>query len=814
MISASNEFIQKVKSGDRKWAHQLVITPPGSSSKLTVTGSDIWGNGVTYSSSTSSETSFDIGGTCIGTSTFVLNNIEEKFSKYVFEGAEVVASIGLSLDSGKKEMIQKGIYIIDSAEYSGGIITLTGYDRMSLFDRPYEEDQKNPNIRAIIVNACVKCGVPFNSVSLTEFPNSEYIPREKPSSDGLTFRQVVSWALQIACSYGKINSYGEFEVCQYDNSIITTDRPLQTSSGATLESDSGVSLSASIEAGSNDYVSGDINGSICKLDIIYSLNVSMKEAEISGIKVVESEGDETTSYLYGSENYTLAIEGNELIKGAGEEVAQLIGQNMVGLTMRAFTCSCGNNPLLEAGDRVLIVDRKNRPYISYATSVNFTTGGAMEVRCDAETQSTNNATRYSGTTRAIAVARAEARKELSGYDDSMKALTNLLTQGFGVFKSEEVQEDGSSVFYLHNKPALNESDIIWKMTADALAVSTDGGKTWNAGIDAQGNAVVNVLSAIGITFDWAKGGTLTLGGDLNVDGVLEILDTKGRLAGRIANNGAEFFDVAGRISTLFNNGGIDFLLDGKKYASMYVNKMKNSEEYGLAFFAENGAIDFRYNTSNANQTPVYTEALQVISNESNTDSSYPVKIPGTSGLKIEGRTCLGNSIKFSDSNGNMLTPTLSISSTGISDSGSFTVSGDLKVSGTKNREIKTQNYSKRLQYSYETASPYFGDIGEGRTDENGECIVDICDIFAETARVDLSYQVFLQKEGPGDIWVSGKTDSYFIVKGTKNLNFAWELKAKQADYEAERLEISEDEEAENNYNYEEEYMKEVIAAFS
>ena len=38
-----------------------------------------------------------------------------------------------------------------------------------------------------------------------------------------------------------------------------------------------------------------------------------------------------------------------------------------------------------------------------------------------------------------------------------------------------------------------------------FAVSTDGGKTWNAGMDSSsGNAVVNVLSSIGINFDWAE----------------------------------------------------------------------------------------------------------------------------------------------------------------------------------------------------------------------------------------------------------------------------------------------------------------------
>ena len=60
-----------------------------------------------------------------------------------------------------------------------------------------------------------------------------------------------------------------------------------------------------------------------------------------------------------------------------------------------------------------------------------------------------------------------------------------------MYKTEEILDDGSSVFYMHNKPTIGESQTIWKMTADAFAVSTDGGKTWNAGMDSSGNAVVN-----------------------------------------------------------------------------------------------------------------------------------------------------------------------------------------------------------------------------------------------------------------------------------------------------------------------------------
>lgn len=112
----------------------------------------------------------------------------------------------------------------------------------------------------------------------------------------------------------------------------------------------------------------------------------------------------------------------------------------------------------------------------------------------------------------------------------------------------------------------------------------------------------------------------------------------------------------------------------------------------------------------------------------------------------------------------------------------------LETSGYKNRYVETENYGERLLFSYETSSPMFGDIGEATTDENGTCYVDIEQIFSETANIDIDYYVFLQKEGYGDIWVEEKRENYFIVSGTPNLKFSWELKAKQRDFETERME--------------------------
>lgn len=141
--------------------------------------------------------------------------------------------------------------------------------------------------------------------------------------------------------------------------------------------------------------------------------------------------------------------------------------------------------------------------------------------------------------------------------------------------------------------------------------------------------------------------------------------------------------------------------------------------------------------------------------------------------------------------------------------GNLTVHKDFSCTGTKKRIVDTENYDIRSQYCYETATPMFGDIGTAQTDETGECYISIDDIFAETVNTGIEYQVFLQKEGQGDLWVEEKTPTYFTVKGTENLKFSWEIKAIQRDYEFERLEEYQDENKEVAIDYEKEYIDEI-----
>jgi hypothetical protein len=106
--------------------------------------------------------------------------------------------------------------------------------------------------------------------------------------------------------------------------------------------------------------------------------------------------------------------------------------------------------------------------------------------------------------------------------------------------------------------------------------------------------------------------------------------------------------------------------------------------------------------------------------------------------------------------------------------------------GTKNRLVEG-SYGDRLLYSYETPTPQFGDIGFGRTDSDGLCVVMIDEIYRDTIESGAEYAVFLQKEGQGDIWVDRKEDGYFVVKGTPDMPFSWEMKGVQKGFHLSRL---------------------------
>jgi len=120
--------------------------------------------------------------------------------------------------------------------------------------------------------------------------------------------------------------------------------------------------------------------------------------------------------------------------------------------------------------------------------------------------------------------------------------------------------------------------------------------------------------------------------------------------------------------------------------------------------------------------------------------------------------------------------------------------------GHKNKLYDTEDYGDRFLYCYETPTPYFGDIGDGIIGDDGFCYIMIDPIFSKTVSLD-QYQVFLQAYGDGKCYIHERHKDYFIVKGEPGLEFGWEMKAKQADGDQLRLDKNEAEIKRDDTNY-------------
>ena len=257
-------------------------------------------------------------------------------------------------------------------------------------------------------------------------------------------------------------------------------------------------------------------------------------------------GKEDKEYLFGKEGYVLSIE-NALASGQEEHTAALIGQKIVGLQFRPFSGDHISYPLAEFGDLALVIDRKQNVYRTVITDVNFVYYGFTSLKCSADSPVRNSSKYYGNEVKEIVEARQLVRQEKTEREKALEKLTEIVENASGLYTTEDAQPDGSVIFYMHDKPTLKESLIVWKMTAEAWGVSTDGGKTYNAGMTVDGDTIVRILTATGVNADWIntghlsadriQGGTLELGGTGNRNGVLKIFDSSGRQIGTWDSNG-------------------------------------------------------------------------------------------------------------------------------------------------------------------------------------------------------------------------------------------------------------------------------------
>ena len=560
MRDISNRFKNEQNNDNRNYLKYADITLTDGT-VINLTNADFWSNGMKFEDSVSDDNTFNIGSANINTLNLSINNFDGKYTDYDFTDATVICYVGIELEpedtsalldttgdkildtTGNEIIVHKNALIekirictmtvIDTPYQNTTIIELECEDNMRKFDRDYSASKlKYPATRKqIIQDACKVCGVTLDTLNF--YQDSYQVPA-RPDDEALTFRQVLAWVCQIGCQYARCDKYGRLTIKWYDTEIADANR-------VTIKS---------------------TNGFTPNLD----------DVVITGVQVTEylestSTDEEASSYLYGEEGYVLKISENKLIpQGTGQVVANMIGEKCVGMSFRPFETECLTDIVLEAGDAVLITDRKGNKYKSFLTNVMLQPGSFEQISCNAESAARNSSKTYSLVTQAAVDARKSVWRERTTREQALQEFKDRMDNSTGVYTTVQTQQDGSQIFYLHDKPTLEESKAVWKMTAEAWGVSTDGGQTWNGGMTVDGDTIVRILNAVGVNADWINAGAIT------------VTDTDGSI----------IFSVDMDTKSVYLDGSVQ-IGGGKSLNQTFANYLQESKDYSdgkLSDYAE------------------------------------------------------------------------------------------------------------------------------------------------------------------------------------------------------------------------------------
>lgn len=495
MINVSNTFKEKLQDGEQ--VIEIVDITFADGTKKTLENEIMIGNNEFSDCAESS--SFPVGATVCKTMKLELDNTEDQWKDYNFYQAKVHAYLKLQtsvaepasesiwmddfyepiLDTDgnsivlsraasedRYETIDKGVYTITTPEQYGEILSFTALDDMYKTNAKYYSALTLPQtVIALVRDTCESLNIPMGFSSMA---HGNVVVTALP--DNMTFRQLIGWAAMLETANARIDNRGYLQFIKWNFGAV----------------ENGSLVPFKLE----DYVS--------------SPTLSSDDIVITGIRVKNKESES----LFGTAGYVLELENNLLSDSDLGTVAAWIGGNLVGAKFRNLQGDLLYNPLLEFGDMARSFDRNGNGYLTPITDVSSPLNGITTVKTQADDPIRNSSTYMSEATKALVEARQLVKDERTEREKAVERLANTLKESGGLYMTEDPQDDGSVIYYMHNKPTLEESDIVWKLTAEAIGISTDGGKTYPYGFTVTGEMITRLLYAEGINASYINAGAL------------------------------------------------------------------------------------------------------------------------------------------------------------------------------------------------------------------------------------------------------------------------------------------------------------------
>jgi len=519
MVNTSTEYQNKI-SGDRKFYLYADITL-SDGTVLNLDDTDIMQGGMEFEDAVSGTEYFQVGAAIINKNTITLNNYKGKFDNYDFTDATVVPYVGLQLSS-TVEKLKKGYFTVDEPNAVGNIITLESLDNMVKFEKPFKDVALIfPTTAGFVLTAiCNYCGV---EIATPEFTNYDFTIQSRPIDEAISCLDMVSYIATIAGCYARCNIDGALELKWYDLTVFECQNSVD---GGYFDPTTQANYQSGTAVDGGNFVDYTTGSSVDGGTFLQSKNVhhlfdfgssptvAVDDVVITGVQVSDN-AETPNTVLFGSTGYVISITGNPLVQSQtdAQTIANTVGAKIVGMRFRPLTASILSNPMIEAGDPAYVSVRTSRGYNTYQTfitSLSFKINSRESISCNAETPSRNSSTRYSETTKAIVEARKKAEQKLSDYDLTVQQLTNLITNGFGIYKTEIKDDNGGIIYYMHDKPLMSDSSVRWFMTSEGMIEQNQVSGQWVtvSGTDKHGNALYNVLYARKISADYIRTGKI------------------------------------------------------------------------------------------------------------------------------------------------------------------------------------------------------------------------------------------------------------------------------------------------------------------
>jgi hypothetical protein len=509
LINASKEFKNALVEG--KMLYEIVDITFADGRKKTLDSEILVGGGTFTDCAESS--SFPVGATICKSMTLSLDNTEDQWKDYYFYKAKLTAYLKMQVTDSVVETIKKGTYTITTPEQYGEVLEFTALDDMYKANASYTSNLVLPQPAfTLLRDACETIGI---SMGFSSMEHGDVVINSIPN--GITFRQLIGWVAMLDSANARVDVNGNLQLIKWDfdsvsvdyGAAVRADGYLVFGGGSSADSDGFISPNAG-----NWYLDSDgyltlkegVGNPTRLRDYLSSPTLSSDDIVITGIKIKNTESDA----MYGKDGYVMELENDLLSDADLETVAGWIGDNLIGKSFRSMEGSLIYNPLTEFGDMAFTYDRKENKYITPITDVSSRLNGTTDVKTKAENPIRGSSKFLSSADKTLIAAKKIIENEKTAREQAVKKLENALANSEGLFETLEVLEDKSVITYLHDKPLLEESKVVIKLTSNAIGVSNDGGETYPYGFVVDGTLITRLLYAEGINANYIDSGALTV----------------------------------------------------------------------------------------------------------------------------------------------------------------------------------------------------------------------------------------------------------------------------------------------------------------